>query len=136
MKPTMKTMYSFLAPVLRSLLVASITLVGFSASAQEAAIRKNLAERLPNFSKIDEVKQTAMPGLYEVRIESNLFYTDAKGDYLIQGELMDVKERRNLTEERMNKLNAVAFNSLPLKDAFTIVRGNGKRKLAVFEDPN
>lgn len=49
MKPTMKTMYSFLAPVLRSLLVASITLVGFSASAQEAAIRKNLAERLPNF---------------------------------------------------------------------------------------
>ena len=136
MKPTMKTMYSFLAPVLRSLLVASITLVGFSATAQEAAIRKNLAERLPNFSKIDEVKQTAMPGLYEVRIESNLFYTDAKGDYLIQGELMDVKERRNLTEERMNKLNAVAFNSLPLKDAFTIVRGNGKRKLAVFEDPN
>ena len=136
MKPTMKTMYSFLATVLRSLLVASITLVGFSATAQEAAIRKNLAERLPNFSKIDEVKQTAMPGLYEVRIESNLFYTDAKGDYLIQGELMDVKERRNLTEERMNKLNAVAFNSLPLKDAFTIVRGNGKRKLAVFEDPN
>ena len=136
MKPTMKPQHSFLTPLLRSVLVASVALVGFAATAQEAAIRKNLAERLPDFKKIDEVTQTAMPGLYEVRIDSNLFYTDAKGDYLIQGELMDVKERRNLTEERMTKLNAVAFDSLPLKDAFTIVRGNGKRKLAVFADPN
>lgn len=132
----MKPIHSFLAPVLRTLLVASIALLGFAATAQEAAIRKNLAERLPDFKKIDEVSQTAMPGVYEVRIDSNLFYTDAKGDYLIQGEMMDVKERRNLTEERVNKLNAVAFDALPLKDAFTIVRGNGKRKLAVFEDPN
>ena len=61
MKPTMKTMYSFLAPVLRSLLVASITLVGFSASAQEAAIRKNLAERLPNLAGLVEA-----PGGHEL----------------------------------------------------------------------
>ena len=35
-----------------------------------------------------------------------------------------------------NKLLAVDFDSLPTKDAFVMVRGNGKRKLAVFEDPN
>ena len=91
---------------------------------------------MPEFQKIDEVTQTAMPGVYEVRIENNLFYTDAKGAYLIQGEIMDVNQRRNLTQDRMDKINAVAFDSLPLKDAFTIVRGNGKRKVAVFEDPN
>ena len=33
-------------------------------------------------------------------------------------------------------MTAISFDALPLKDAFTIVRGNGKRKLAVFEDPN
>ena len=36
----------------------------------------------------------------------------------------------------MDKLSAISFDLLPVKDAFTIVRGNGKRKLAVFEDPN
>jgi thiol:disulfide interchange protein DsbC len=77
-----------------------------------------------------------MPGLYEVRIGTDVFYTDAKGNYVIQGELIDTKARRNLTEDRINKLTAVDFSELPLKDAFTIVRGDGKRKVAVFEDPN
>jgi thiol:disulfide interchange protein DsbC len=42
----------------------------------------------------------------------------------------------DLTEQRVEKLSAIAFKDLPLKDAFTIVRGNGKRKMAVFSDPN
>jgi thiol:disulfide interchange protein DsbC len=50
--------------------------------------------------------------------------------------VIDTKQRRNLTEERIDKLTAVKFEALPLKDAFTIVRGNGQRKMAVFEDPN
>lgn len=107
------------------------------AAAQEAAIRKNLVERLPNLPKIDEVSKTPMAGLYEVRINgSELFYTDAEGNFLIQGQLMDTRQRRNLTEERIDKLTAVAFDALPFKNAFTIVRGSGKRRLAVFEDPN
>ena len=108
-----------------------------SAVAQEAAIRKNLAERLPNLPKIDEVSKTPMNGLYELRVnDSDIFYTDAEGNFLIQGVLIDARSKRNLTEERTEKLNAIEFGSLPLKDAFTIVRGNGKRKMAVFEDPN
>lgn len=107
------------------------------ALAQEALIRKNLGERIPQLQKIDEVSKSAMPGLYEVRINgTDIFYTDAEGNYLIQGSLIDTRARRNLTEERVEKLSAVAFDDLPIKDAFTIVRGSGKRKLAVFEDPN
>jgi thiol:disulfide interchange protein DsbC len=83
------------------------------------------------------VNKSPMGGLYEIRVGGNeIFYTDAEGNFLIQGNLIDTRQRRNLTEERVDKLNAVAFDALPLKDAFTIVRGNGKRKLAVFEDPN
>ncbi|WP_137895118.1 DsbC family protein [Ramlibacter sp. 2FC] len=121
----------------KTALAALALWLAFGASAQEAAIRKNLAERLPNLPKIDEVSKTPMAGLYEVRINgSELFYTDAEGNFLIQGQLMDTRQRRNLTEERVDKLTAVAFDALPLKNAFTIVRGNGKRRLAVFEDPN
>ena len=108
-----------------------------SAFAQEAAIRKNLAERLPAFSKIDEISKTPMNGLYEVRVnDADIFYTDAEGNFLLQGSLIDTRAKRNLTEERVEKLSAIDFAALPVKDAFTIVRGNGKRKMAVFEDPN
>lgn len=131
-----------LTPPLRRFCTSLLTLaLGLAlhsgASAQEAAIRKNLAERLPNLPAIDEVSKTPMPGLYEVRVNgSDLFYTDAEGNYLIQGMLIDTKARVNLTEERTDKLTAIAYKDLPFKDAFTIVKGNGKRKLAVFEDPN
>ncbi|MEY4711383.1 MAG: putative Thiol:disulfide interchange protein dsbC precursor [Pseudomonadota bacterium] len=107
-----------------------------SAHAQEAAIRKNLSERIPQLVKIDEITRTPMPGLYEVRVGTDLFYTDAQGNFLIQGSLYDTRQRRNLTEERTDKLLAIDFDSLPLADAFTVVRGNGKRKIAVFQDPN
>ncbi|MDB5742704.1 MAG: hypothetical protein JWR68_1019 [Polaromonas sp.] len=108
-----------------------------SAFAQEAVIRKNLAERLAGFPKIDEVSKTPMNGLYELRVnDSDIFYTDAEGNFLLQGNLIDTRAKRNLTEERVEKLSAIDFAALPLKDAFTQVRGNGKRKMAVFEDPN
>ena len=119
-----------------SLLAAASLGLALTATAQESAIRKTLAERIPQLEKIDEVRATPMGGLYEVRVGTDLFYTDAKGNFLIQGELIDTKARRNLTEDRINKLTAVDFNALPLQDAFATVRGNGKRKLVVFADPN
>lgn len=121
----------------KTLLLAALTALSLSALAQEATIRKNLAERLPNLPSIDEVSKTPMPGVFEVRInQSDIFYTDAEGNYLIQGAMIDTRARANLTEQRLEKLTALAFKDLPMKDAFTLVRGNGKRKMAVFEDPN
>ncbi|MDB5872936.1 MAG: dsbC [Ramlibacter sp.] len=119
---------------LAALLVLAFASAG--ARADEAAIRKNLPERLPQLGKVDEVGKTPMPGLFEVRIGAELYYTDADGNFLLQGQLIDTKAKRNLTEERQDKLLAIDFAALPVKDAFTIVRGNGKRKIAVFEDPN
>ena len=111
--------------------------MALSATAGEAEIRKNLAARIPQFAKIDEVTKAPIPGLYEVRVNGfEIFYTDEQGNYLLQGNLIDVKERRNLTEERIEKLSQVDFDKLPAKDAIKIVRGNGKRRLAVFADPN
>ena len=119
-----------------TLLAGAAFAMGTSAFAQEAVIRKALTERIPQLQNIEEISATPMKGLYEVRMGTDVFYTDAAGNYLIQGELIDTKARRNLTEDRINKLTAINFDALPLADAFTIVRGNGKRKIAVFEDPN
>jgi thiol:disulfide interchange protein DsbC len=123
--------------MIKTALIAATLLVTLSAHAQEAVIRKNLGERIPQLQKIDEVTKSPMPGLFEVRVNgTEIFYTDAEGNFLVQGSLIDTKQRRNLTEERVDKLTAISFDALPFKDAFTIVRGNGKRQLAVFEDPN
>lgn len=122
---------------LKTLLISACVLAGLTAQAQEATIRKNLTERIPQLQKIDEISKTPVNGLYEVRVNgTDIFYTDADANYLIQGHLIDTRQRRNLTEERIDKLTAVSFDALPLKDAFAVVRGNGKRKIAVFEDPN
>lgn len=121
----------------KHLLASLLALLSFGSDAQEAAIRKNLAERLPQLPKIDEVSKTPLPGIYEIRVnENDIYYTDAEGNYLIQGSIIDVRQRRNLTEERVEKLTAIDFSTLPIKDALTVVRGNGQRKLAVFSDPN
>ena len=123
--------------LIKTLVAVALLSAGFTAVANDELIRKNLAERIPQLQKIDEITKSPLPGLFEIRVNgSEIFYTDAEANFLIQGSLIDTKQRRNLTEERIDKLTAVAFDALPVKDAFTIVRGNGKRKLAVFEDPN
>ena len=107
------------------------------AQGEEALIRKNLKERMPQIQPIDEVKRTPMPGLFEIRVDGNeIYYTDATGNFLMQGQLIDTRTQRNLTDERLQKITSIDFKTLPIKDAITTVRGNGERKLAVFADPN
>lgn len=121
---------------LRAGLAAFALALPLLASAQEATIRKNLAARVPALASIDEVRKTPMNGLYEVRVGTDVLYTDAEGNFLLQGSLLDTRNRKNLTEERVTKLTAINFADVPLKNGITIVRGNGKRKLVMFEDPN
>lgn len=123
-------------PLFRFLLACLLSAVS-AVQANEAAIRKAIAERVPDFPKIDEIRPTPIPGLFEVRVGLELFYADAKGDYIFQSaQLIELKTRRNLTEARVEQLSQISFSSLPLKDALVWKRGNGTRKLAVFADPN
>jgi len=119
--------------ILCTLTVAALAL---PARADEAAIRKNFAERLPDFPKIDEVSKTNIPGLYELRIGTDILYTDETGSHLIEGQLIDTKSRANLTQARIDKLTAIDVSKLQLKDAIVWKSGSGARRLYVFADPN
>jgi thiol:disulfide interchange protein DsbC len=120
----------------RSLWVACMLMAAAGAFADEATIRKNLGERLPNFPQIDEISKTPIPGIYELRVGNEVLYTDEQGQYVIEGNVIDTKTRVNLTEARIAKLTQIDFSSLPLKDAILIKQGTGARKLVVFGDPN
>lgn len=82
------------------------------------------------------VRATPVSGLYEVQVGMDLIYVDAGVNYVLQGPLIDASTRVDLTAERLQQLSEVPFESLPLEHAVKIVRGDGSRKLAVFEDPN
>jgi len=124
----------FVKPLL-ALLAAACACGAF---AQEAVIRKVLAERLPNLPKIDEVTKSPIAGLYEVRYGgAEILYADEKGDFvLVNGSMVDTKSRTDLTEARIEKLLAIDFDKLPMKDALVFKQGSGARKMAVFVDPN
>ena len=101
----------------------------------ESTIKKALEPRLSG-AKIESVKETPYSGLYEVRVAGDILYTDKKGEYLVIGQVYDVKSSRNLTRERIDEVNKIKFSDLPLEMALKQVKGNGKRVIAVFEDPN
>ena len=127
---------STLASSLTVVLLATFAHTVFAQVPQEALIRKNLAERIPDFPKIDEINKTPIPGLYEVRIGTEVVYTDALGDHVIQGSLIETRTRTDLTQARIDKITAIDFATLPLKDAIVWKQGTGARKLVVFADPN
>src|SRR4051794_24480157 len=107
-----------------------------TASADEASIRKAIAERLPDFPKIDEVSKTPIAGIYELRVGTDIYYTDEGGNHLFAGQFIDTRTRANITEDRIAKLTAIDFSQLALKDAIVWKQGTGARKLVVFADPN
>ena len=106
--------------------------------ADEREIRQALEPKLGG-AKIEGIQAAPVPGLYEVRLQTpdgpRIVYSDDKGSYLFMGRLIDLKNDRDLTEERMQKLTSIEFGKLPLDLAVKIQRGNGKRQLAMFSDP-
>jgi thiol:disulfide interchange protein DsbC len=106
-----------------------------SAFGDEAAIRAEMAKKFP-YSKIISVSKTPYLGLYEVAFDDQLVYTDEKMNYLFSGNILDMHTLKNLTEAREKQLYAINFDNLPLNLAIKHVKGNGKRRLAVFTDPN
>jgi len=101
----------------------------------EATIKKNIEPRLGG-AKIESIKETPYSGLYELRVAGDILYTDKKGEYLVIGHVYDAKTTRDLTRERIDDINKIKFSDLPLSSAIKQVKGDGKRVIAVFEDPN
>lgn len=102
----------------------------------EQAIRNAIEPRLQDGVKIESITRTPFAGLYEVRTGSDIYYADAKGEYLFFGRVVDTKTFQDQTKLRLDEINKVKFSDLPFESALKVVKGNGARKIAVFEDPN
>ncbi|HSD59339.1 MAG TPA: DsbC family protein [Burkholderiales bacterium] len=113
-----------------------LALASGAAHADEASVKKAVEAKLPN-AKVESVRKTPhLGGLYEVVVQGEIIYTDEKVKYFLLGDIVEAANMKNVTEERKNQLLAVKFDTLPLDLAVKAVRGNGKRTLVVFADPN
>jgi thiol:disulfide interchange protein DsbC len=102
---------------------------------QEEKVKAELKKRVPE-APVDSVRKINFGGLYEVVAGGEIYYTDEAATFLIVGNIVDLKTKQNITEARMRQVNAIKWSELPLENAVKITRGNGSRKIAIFEDPN
>jgi thiol:disulfide interchange protein DsbC len=130
-------------PSIRRLLASLLLMFGAVAHGQAPAVdpaqKKNLETRLN--ATIDTITRMPLSGLYEVRIGDDIFYTDATGNFIVVGNVIDLRSRENLTRKRVDAIKQASlpvfkYADLPLDAAVKIVKGNGKRQVAIFEDPN
>jgi thiol:disulfide interchange protein DsbC len=98
---------------------------------------------------LDRALRTPIPGIYEIWMGANVAFVSAKNPrYVVFGRLVDLKTMRDLTAERMASngakppgvanqgLEAPTYTGpMPVADAITVVRGDGRRELSVFTDP-
>lgn len=119
-----------------ALFAGSLLCVAAFAQAPEAKIKKLLQSRLGTEAPVETVTKTPYSGLYEVKVGNEIIYTDAEARYVFIGRIVDAETSKDVTQARMDELNRVKFSELPLDLAAKSVKGNGKRVIAVFEDPN
>lgn len=121
---------------------AATALVTGVACADEAAIRSAVQAKFPGAS-IQSVKPVPGLGLYELVIDGEIYYSDAKFEFLVDGNVVETKTMKSLTaarkqeveQEEMRRL-AFPFQDLPFHLAFQKINGTGSRKVAYFADPN
>jgi thiol:disulfide interchange protein DsbC len=129
-------------------LVASLALLPVGAQAQvqspaqtqalgkvEGELQRTLSQRLR--VQVDEVRPLPYGGLYEMLVNGQtIAYSDAKGEVVIVGNMINTLTGQNLTEQRQRELLTVDWKALPLDRAIVYTKGNGSRRLAVFSDPD
>lgn len=105
-----------------------------AAPADIEAVGKLFAERFNN-PPVKAIRATPY-GLYEVQMGNEVVYTDRQVSFVFDGTLIDAKTRKDVTAERLEQLSRIVFDDLPFDLAIKQVKGNGQRKVAIFEDPN
>ncbi|TCJ20173.1 DsbC family protein [Parasulfuritortus cantonensis] len=99
-------------------------------------VMATLAARYPA-TRIDAVRESGLPGVYELAMGRKLVYVDASGTYFLFGHIFDLAANRDLTEERLQELARVDVSAIAadqLLDA-GVAQGQGRRVVYVFSDP-
>lgn len=116
--------------------IAALSLLGLTLSvahADEEAIRQALTKSMPSV-KVGAVKPSEISGLYEVTVGGNIFYASGDGKYLIQGHLVDIAARTDLTEEKLGGARKQAIEKLGVDKMIVFKPKESKYTVSIFTD--
>lgn len=116
--------------------IAALALFGLTLSvahADENAIREALAKSMPSV-KVGLIKPSEISGLFEVTVGGNIVYVSGDGKYLIQGHLVDVAARTDLTEEKLSGTRKQALENLGVDKMIVFKPKVSKYTVSIFTD--
>ena len=114
----------------------AITVFGLTmsvAKADEVAIRQSIAKSMPSI-KVDSVTPSVVKGLYELTIGANLYYVSEDGKYLLQGHLVDIAAKKDLTEEKLNEARKSAILKMGVANMIVFKPKIAKYTVTIFTD--
>lgn len=99
----------------------------------EVAIRAALEELVPG-GQIDTVTASPVAGLYEVRIQGNVFYMSADGEYLVRGNILCLADQVNLTEQSVARARLAVLDELDESTMVVFEPEEVEHTVTVFTD--
>lgn len=118
--------------------ILAVALVSFISSLSLAnvdTVKSNLSKQHPKLS-IENIQATDMKGIYSGSMDGQVVYLGEDAQHILVGSMYRLSDQKNLTQDLVLKQNSIDWKKLPLQDAVKSVRGNGKRQIAIFSDPN
>jgi len=119
----------------KTLALALASFISTLSLANVDTVKTNLTKQHPNL-KIENIQATEMKGIYSGSMDGQVVYVGEDTQHILIGSMFRLSDQKNLTKDLMLKQNSIDWKKLPLQDAVKMVRGNGKRQIAVFSDPN
>ncbi|MDE2423168.1 MAG: DsbC family protein [Betaproteobacteria bacterium] len=101
-------------------------------------LQEKIVSQVPKLKgHIQHIQPSGVWDLFEIDTDDHqIIYTDKEVTYLFAGEIYQTQNLQNITQKRLDVINAVAWQQLPLSLSIKRVKGNGKRELVVFSDPD
>ncbi len=119
----------------KTLACALVSLISTLTLANVDTVKANLSKQHPKL-KIENIQTTEMKGIYSGSMDGQVVYLGEDAQHILVGSMFRLTDQKNLTKDLMLKQNSIDWKKLPFQDAIKTVRGNGKRQIAIFSDPN
>lgn len=118
-----------------TLIMASIlTLLSASAFAASTPELDAALDNLMPGTKPSSIEETALPGIFEVSYGSTIFYFNKDASMMLRGDIIDVKNRVNLTEKKRGEARGKLLKSMDESQMIVYPAKNEKAKVTVFTD--
>ena len=117
------------------LLLSGVLVTGYLVAEQsvEKVVRESLSRAIPN-NAIDQVTPSPLDGISEVLVGMNIFYVSNDGKYVLEGKLIDMETRADLTEQRLGKVRLKTLNGIDEKTMIVFPAKQSRHTITVFTD--